>query len=155
MMDEETKPGFLAAQGEKVGLALSLAALAAYLTFGVALADGDEEGFHYYYDPAVRVRQRHEVATSYGASDPTEDFAEFAPIFYTDPPAAMQLSPEKFLYFNGMVGGHYDGDRLWAVAREAGLDASRLARAARAVQERVESSWTEARPRPGGFEPAD
>lgn len=119
-----------------------------------ALADGVEGDQGYYYDPAVRVEHRREVATSYGASDPVEDFAEYSPLFYCDPVGAMQLSPEKFLYFNATVGGRYEEGRLWELAGEAGLPPARLARAAETVQRSLAASWEEAKPRPGHYEPA-
>lgn len=116
-----------------------------------ALADGYEGDQGYYYDPAVRVERRSEVATSYGASDPIEDFAEFSPLFYCDPAGAMALSPEKFLFFNQAVGGHHDP---WRVAAEADVDPSRLKAAAERVQRSLAASWDEAQPRPGRAEPA-
>lgn len=116
-----------------------------------ALADGVEDGQGYYYDPAVRVEHRHEVATSYGASDPVEDFAEFSPLFYCDPAGAMALSPEKFLYFNELVGKRHDP---WGVAASAGVSPARLKAAAERVQRSVAAAPSDATPRPGHAEPA-
>ncbi len=90
------------------------------------LADGAIDDYFYYYDPAVQVSVRSEVATSYGASDPAEDFAEFSPFFFKDPSTAMKLSPTKFLYLNGFTGGFYDESQLARIGEEAGLNAEAL-----------------------------
>jgi len=76
------------------------------------LADGWMGEFEYYYDPTVQVNARAEVATSYGASDPCEDFAEYTPFFFKAPEIAANLSKEKFLYFNQLMGGHYDQSQV-------------------------------------------
>lgn len=88
------------------------------------LADGYEHDFNYYYNPSVQVGRRNEVATSYGASDPVEDFAEFSPFFFHDPDAALGLSPAKFLYFNNMAGGHYSQQQIreLAAARDISVE---------------------------------
>ena len=96
---------------------------------GQVLADGQMDGAGYYYDPTVQVSKRHEVATSYGASDPIEDYAEYAPYFFTEPETAMKLSPEKFLYFNEMVGTFYDAEQINSVANELNISQEQLTKA--------------------------
>lgn len=104
---------------------------------GGALADGRMGDFEYYYDPSVQVENRQQVATSYGASDPCEDFAEYTPWFFKDPGTAMSLSAEKFLYYNQLVGEHYSARQVREVAREAGLQPEELAVAAERMREKV------------------
>lgn len=108
------------------------------------LADGHMGSFGYYYDPTVQVGHRLEVATSYGASDPSEDFAEFAPYFFRDPGVAMQLSQEKFLYFNQLVGRRYDEKEINSIARQAGVSAEQIEKARQSMQRKVADSAREA-----------
>lgn len=89
------------------------------------LADGAQGDYLYYYDPAVQVQHRDQIATAYGASDPSEDFAEFSPFFFRDPVAALKLSPEKFLYFDSLMGDFY-GQRAVQLAGQAGLSQQAL-----------------------------
>ncbi|MBN9414117.1 hypothetical protein ABS71_06415 [bacterium SCN 62-11] len=104
---------------------------------GGALADGRMGDFEYYYDPSVQVDRRDQVATSYGASDPCEDFAEFTPWFFKDPGTAMGLSAEKFLYYNRLVGDHYSQEQVERLAQDAGLAPQELAAAATRMREKV------------------
>lgn len=108
------------------------------------LADGHMGSFSYYYDPSVQVGHRLEVATSYGASDPSEDFAEFAPYFFRDPSVAMQLSQEKFLYFNQLVGERYAENEINSIARQAGVGAEQLEKARQSMQRKVADSARQA-----------
>lgn len=100
------------------------------------LADGAQGDYLYYYDPAVQVKHRAEVATAYGASDPSEDFAEFSPFFFRDPVAALKLAPEKFLYFDRFMGDFY-GPRVDELAEQAGLTPPMLEAARRDMLAKV------------------
>lgn len=113
------------------------ASLSGWMEPGRVLADGRMGDFEYYYDPSVQVDNRREVATSYGASDPCEDFAEFTPHFFKDPAAAMGLSAEKFLYYNQLVGEHYSQSEVQKVAQEVGLRTDQLEAAAKKMREKV------------------
>lgn len=104
------------------------------------LADGRLGSFEYYYDPSVQVGQRREVATSYGASDPCEDFAEFTPYFYKAPDVALELSVEKFLYLNQMVGDFYTDSQIRDVAGKVGVGPSDLAKAENHMRKKVAHS---------------
>lgn len=108
------------------------------------LADGRMGSFEYYYDPTVQVGKREEVATSYGASDPCEDFAEFTPFFYKDPETAMGLSAEKFLYMNDLVGGFYSQEQTEKIASNLGLDGEALARARASMEKKVAEAPSQA-----------
>ena len=112
-------------------------ALSGWMEPGRVLADGRVGDFEYYYDPSVQVDNRREVATSYGATDPCEDFAEFTPHFFKDPAAAMGLSAEKFLYFNQLVGEHYSPAQIQSVAQELGLKSEELEAARASMREKV------------------
>lgn len=101
------------------------------------LADGRMGSFEYYYDPTVQVEHREQVATSYGASDPCEDFAEFSPFFFKAPEVAMQLSPEKFLYFNRMAEEHYEQNQIDSIAKRSGLTPGSLERARESMERKV------------------
>lgn len=101
------------------------------------LADGAQGDYLYYYDPAVQVEHRHQVATAYGASDPSEDFAEFSPFFFKDPAGAMKLSSEKFLYFNRLMGDFYDSAALPGIGASAGLSLSDIELARQSMLARV------------------
>lgn len=111
---------------------------------GQILADGRMGTFEYYYDPTVQVKQRQEVATSYGASDPCEDFAEYTPFFFKDPDTAMALSVEKFLYYNQLVGEHYTPDQVAQLAAARGLSAEKLAAARQSMQAKVAAAPAQA-----------
>lgn len=102
-----------------------------------AVADGYTGDHHYYYNPAVRVARRAEVLTTYGASDPVEDFAEFTPFFYTDPATALALAPCKFLRFNELAGGAYAPDRVDEYAVLSGLGTGGLVRARTRLHEQL------------------
>lgn len=108
------------------------------------LADGKMGSFGYYYDPTVQVTNRHEVATSYGASDPIEDFAEYTPFFFAEPETAMALSVEKFLYYNQMVGNHYTPEQISQVADKLGIDAEALKKADNSMMDKVLTSAEDA-----------
>jgi hypothetical protein len=107
---------------------------------GELLADGRMGSFEYYYDPTVQVGKRQEVATSYGASDPCEDFAEYTPYFFKAPDVAMELSLEKFLYYNDLVGGHYSGDRIEKIAVKLGHSEQDLTRTRAELARKVADS---------------
>jgi len=111
--------------------------LSGWMEPGRRLADGRMGDFEYYYDASVQVEKRQEVATSYGASDPCEDFAEFTPFFYKDPSTAMGLSAEKFLYFNQLVGEHYSSAQIQSVAQQLGLKSDELEAARASMREKV------------------
>lgn len=111
--------------------------LSGWMEPGQKLADGRMGDFEYYYDPSVQVANRKEVATSYGASDPCEDFAEFTPWFFKDPSTAMGLSAEKFLYYNQLVGEHYTPEQVEKVAQEAGLQPGALQAAGDRMREKI------------------
>jgi hypothetical protein len=108
------------------------------------LADGVMGTFEYYYDPTVQVGKRREVATSYGASDPCEDFAEYAPYFFKAPDVAMELSAEKFLYLNEMVGGFYNKEQVRQVGHQLGLSRSDLQRAEETMRQKIAAAPGEA-----------
>lgn len=111
--------------------------LSGWMEPGRVLADGRMGDFEYYYDATVQVDKRQEVATSYGASDPCEDFAEYTPFFYKDPSTAMGLSAEKFLYLNGLVGDHYSQAEIQQVAEQVGLQPAELEAARTSMREKV------------------
>ena len=104
---------------------------------GQLLADGRMGSFEYYYDPTVQVKKRSEVATSYGASDPCEDFAEYTPYFFEAADVAMELSVEKFLYLNEMVGGHYSETRVKKEAKNLGLRPQELTERRQVMKQKV------------------
>jgi hypothetical protein len=104
------------------------------------IADSKQGDHEYYYDPGVKVQNRHQVSTSYGATDPCEDFAEYAPFFFKDPETAMRLSAEKFLYTNRLMGDFYSSEQLQDVAHSARLGASALVEAAESLREKVASA---------------
>jgi len=108
------------------------------------LADGMIKDFEYYYDPTVQVAKREEVATSYGASDPCEDFAEYTPYFFKAPEVAMELSAEKFLYLNAMVGDFYSPEQISQVAERIGLSAPDIKAAESSMVQKVASAPKEA-----------
>lgn len=101
------------------------------------LADSRQGEHEYYYDPGVKVQNRREVSTSYGATDPCEDFAEYVPFFFKDPEVAMSLSTEKFLYTNGLMGGFYSAAQIDDVARKVGLTPSDTATAETKMKDKV------------------
>lgn len=101
------------------------------------IADGRQGDHEYYYDPGVKVQNRGQVSTSYGTTDPCEDFAEYVPFFFKDPEVAMGLSAEKFLYTNGLVGGFYSAGQIEDVARKAGLAPADLPAVVERVREKV------------------
>jgi hypothetical protein len=105
------------------------ASLSRWIEPGQKLADGAQDDYLYYYDPGVQVGHREQVATSYGASDPSEDFAEFTPFFFKDPETAMGLSPEKFLYTNRFMGNFYGEAQVAEIGRRVGLSAQQLEQA--------------------------
>ena len=111
--------------------------LSGWMEPGRRLADGRMGDFEYYYDPSVQVDKRQEVATSYGASDPCEDFAEFTPFFYKDPSTAMGLSAEKFLYFNQLVGDFYSPEQIHDLAQQHGLQTEQLEAARASMRDKV------------------
>lgn len=111
---------------------------------GQLLADGRLGSFEYYYDPTVQVKHRQEVATSYGASDPCEDFAEYTPFFFKDPDTALGLSLEKFLYYNQLVGEHYSSERVKALAAARGISAEQLEAARQSMQVKVAAAPAQA-----------
>ena len=104
---------------------------------GDVIADGRMGSFAYYYDPTVQVGKRSEVATSYGASDPCEDYAEYTPFFYKDAETAMGLSPEKFLYLNQELGGYYSPDEVSKVGAKLGLNQAAIADAKETMEIKV------------------
>lgn len=104
------------------------------------LADGRMGSFEYYYDPTVQVGRRDQVATSYGASDPCEDFAEYTPYFFKAPDVAMELSLEKFLYYNDLVGGHYSPEQVRKTAERLGHPSEALQRAKAVMRNKVASA---------------
>lgn len=108
------------------------------------LADGRIGDYQYYYDPAVQVQHREQVATSYGASDPCEDFAEYTPFFFKDPATAMGLSLEKFHYLNQLVGHYYSPEQILEVAARSGISAVELAQAEQRMQTKVSAAPGEA-----------
>jgi hypothetical protein len=83
----------------------------------------------FYKDPGVSVGHRASVVSDYGATDTVEDFAEFTRTFFNDPVAAMELSPEKFLYMNQMYENHYTPSQVNAVASTTGVGMQGLQRA--------------------------
>ncbi len=93
------------------------------------LADRKQGNYQYYYDPGVKVADRKTVVSSYGASDPIEDFAEYQPYFFTAPEVAMRVSAAKFLYVNQMMGQHYTPEQIESVARKVGLSLQDVAAA--------------------------
>jgi hypothetical protein len=107
----------------------------------VTMASGHTFDQATYKDPALRIRDHQAVPTTYGATDPTEDFAEFHRLFYTDPAAAMDYSPEKFLYlnnvFHGGPVGHFNKEQVLELARQAGYDEPKLAEAWARMREAV------------------
>lgn len=111
---------------------------------GSVLADGRMGDFEYYYDPTVQVTHRSEVATSYGASDPCEDFAEYTPFFFKDPDTAMNLSLEKFLYYNQLVNQHYSPEQVAQLAAARGVTAEQLQAAELKMKAKVASAPAEA-----------
>lgn len=111
--------------------------LSGWMEPGRVLADGRMGDFEYYYDATVQVDKRQEVATSYGASDPCEDFAEYTPFFFKDPSTAMDLSAEKFLYLNQLVGDHYSQADIQQVAQQVGLKPEELEAARSRMTEKV------------------
>jgi len=111
---------------------------------GNLLADGRMGAFEYYYDPTVQVGHRQEIATSYGASDPCEDFAEYTPFFFKDPETAMKLSLEKFLYLNQLVGDYYEAGQIVQMAASLGFDESRLQSAEQGMRAKVAAAPAEA-----------
>jgi hypothetical protein len=104
------------------------------------LADGRIGSFEYYYDPTVQVSKREQVATSYGASDPCEDFAEYTPFFFKAPDVAMELSLEKFLYYNDLVGEHYSADQVSQIAGKMGHSADDLQRTRSTLSKKIADS---------------
>ena len=100
------------------------------------LADGFMGDFEHYYDPTVQVGKRDQVATSYGASDPCEDFAEYTPYFFKAPQVAIRLSAEKFLYLNDMVGGFYSPQQL----ESFGLSSERVGELEATLAAKLETS---------------
>ncbi|MCW5868611.1 MAG: hypothetical protein KIS61_15215 [Candidatus Eremiobacteraeota bacterium] len=111
--------------------------LSGWMEPGRVLADGRMGDFEYYYDATVQVDKRQEVATTYGASDPCEDFAEYTPFFYKDPSTAMGLSAEKFLYLNQLVGDHYSPAEVQQVARQVGLKPEDIEAANTSMRDKV------------------
>jgi hypothetical protein len=101
------------------------------------IADSKQGEHEYYYDPGVKVQSRKEIATSYGSTDPCEDFAEYVPFFFKDPEVAMNLSQEKFLYTNELVGGFYSPHQIEDVARKSGRSAADLAAAETSMRAKV------------------
>ncbi len=107
---------------------------------GQWLADGKMGEAEYYYDPTVQVEARQEVATTYGASDPVEDFAEYVPYFFKDPATAIGLSTEKFVYTNDLVGGFYSSEEMETLLGSAGD----LERAKQSVRAKVAAAPSQA-----------
>jgi hypothetical protein len=114
-----------------------------------ALADGWAGDVRYYKDPSVRVAARREVATAYAVTDPVEDFAEFTRFFYNDAKTAMRLSPEKFVYYNDLVGKPYGEAQVAALAETTGLGKAGLAKAVKAAAARTAQAPAKAVGRPG------
>lgn len=108
------------------------------------LADGWMGSFEYYYDPTVQVGKRQEVATSYGASDPCEDYAEYTPYFFKAPDVALELSAEKFLYMNEFVGGFYEETQIEDLASQQNLTSQELEQARQRMRKKVAASAIEA-----------
>lgn len=104
------------------------------------LADGRMGSFEYYYDPTVQVGKREQVATSYGASDPCEDFAEYTPFFFKAPDVAIDLSMEKFLYYNQLVGGHYSDEAVSQLAAERGFSKEDVLKTSAVVQRKMKEA---------------
>ena len=96
--------------------------------------------FEYYYDPTVQVGKREQVATSYGASDPCEDFAEYTPFFFKAPDVAIDLSMEKFLYYNQLVGGHYSDEAVSQLAAERGFSKEDVLKTSAVVQRKMKEA---------------
>lgn len=124
-------------ESEQQVLMAEWSALSQWKEPGEILADGRMGSFEYYYDPTVQVDERQEVATTYGASDPCEDFAEYVPYFYKAPDVAMELSAEKFLYLNQMVGDHYSENQIKKVARKLGIGGKELREHQRSMELKV------------------
>jgi hypothetical protein len=101
------------------------------------IADSKQGEHEYYYDPGVKVKNRSEISTSYGSSDPCEDFAEFVPFFFKDAETAMGLSMEKFLYTNQLMGDFYSAAQIEDVARKAGKTAADVAAAQTSMRQKV------------------
>ncbi len=104
------------------------------------LADGRMGSFEYYYDPTVQVGKREQVATSYGASDPCEDFAEYTPFFFKAPDVAIDLSMEKFLYYNQLVGGHYSEEAVSQLAAARGFTNEDILKTGAVVQQKMKEA---------------
>ncbi|HBN09866.1 MAG TPA: hypothetical protein DD435_14880 [Cyanobacteria bacterium UBA8530] len=108
-----------------------------------SLADGktrDQSGkfVSYYKDPATQVGNRGLVASDYGATDPAEDFAEFARYFYSEPVAAMKLSPEKYLFLNDFAGGKFSPQQVMAHSEMAGLGSGTVQKAVDGLRSKFE-----------------
>lgn len=91
-----------------------------------------------YKDPSFQVSQRGTVMSDYGATDPAEDFAEFARYFYSEPATALKTSPEKYLFLNNFVGGKYSGQQAMAHAQMAGLGPQVIQQAVDALRKKFD-----------------
>jgi hypothetical protein len=94
--------------------------LSRWLEADRSVADGrhgkSAEAVDYYKDPAVRLGVRKDVASQYGATDPVEDFAEYARVFALDPRSALAVSKPKFLYTNKMLENRFTKAQIEALA---------------------------------------